>query len=405
MVVLISEKDIIPPPPYLAVEQVDSHAFSGDFESSTVSESPDVDSNGDVISTRRLRSSTAPSLPSHVLLLIVYGTLPMPGEIRRGRRESVEECAVRTTRTLYWMAFCLRCVNRGFYLASMHLLRSTFLVHYAQHIRSPYSSEPFPHSSNGTHGGIRAPVVSSLQTESQVLDLYILHRLHEDVFSADSSLHTARTDVLGDLFDFMQPRGRLADLVRAYGSAASLSSPDVGVEHRVEECGRDASETEPTLHRESAEVVGQTRPLLRSFPSSSTLRSTRQSSAPNDAYHTSVSGLKLKAQLARSSSSLTLAQQFTVPSPPSAHLPSATHEPRTVRVQRVPLSALRVAFSPRRIGLVYAPVSSVSGPRGGPRTIVDLPRARDEPLERCASRLLAGLKAWLDSEGAIASSR
>ena len=95
---------------------------------------------------------------------------------------------------------------------------------------------------------------------------------------------------------------------------------------------------------------------------------------------------------------------------PFRYPPSTPSQPRAQsRKRKILYSCLRVSFSPRRVGLVYTPHPSqhsdaLSGQtessnleRGGtPRTIVDIPRERDEPLERCASRLVSDLKVWID---------
>lgn len=74
----------------------------------------------------------------------------------------------------------------------------------------------------------------------------------------------------------------------------------------------------------------------------------------------------------------------------SSSLPSTSQQSR----RRVPHTALRVSFSPRRIGLLYVPPS----PSGSQhQSVADLPRTGDEPLERAASRLVAALKMWLDA--------
>lgn len=82
-------------------------------------------------------------------------------------------------------------------------------------IRPPYSSDPFPLSSSASSSSVIA--VDSLQRETKVLDLFIALKVHEDVMLDDSSLHLEREDSFKDLFDLMQPRSRLEDLVRDYG--------------------------------------------------------------------------------------------------------------------------------------------------------------------------------------------
>ncbi|KAF8885640.1 hypothetical protein BD779DRAFT_665717 [Infundibulicybe gibba] len=63
--------------------------------------------------------------------------------------------------------------------------------------------------------------------------------------------------------------------------------------------------------------------------------------------------------------------------------------PEAGRPQRaVPFGQLAVSFSPRRVGLVRCV-------RGVKKTIVDVPRARDEKLEMAAKRIIKELKAAL----------
>ncbi|OJA11786.1 hypothetical protein AZE42_07380 [Rhizopogon vesiculosus] len=82
-------------------------------------------------------------------------------------------------------------------------------------IRPPYSSDPFPLSSSASTSSVSA--IDTLQRETKVLDLFIALKVHEDVMVDDSSLHLEREDSFKDLFDLMQPRSRLEDLVRDYG--------------------------------------------------------------------------------------------------------------------------------------------------------------------------------------------
>lgn len=56
-----------------------------------------------------------------------------------------------------------------------------------------------------------------MQRETRVLDLYIALKVREDVWADESELHLEREESFKDLFDLMQPRARLEDLVRAYG--------------------------------------------------------------------------------------------------------------------------------------------------------------------------------------------
>ncbi|KIY44841.1 hypothetical protein FISHEDRAFT_50587 [Fistulina hepatica ATCC 64428] len=146
-------------------------------------------------------------LPPHILLDVVYLTLPqMPGY-----DDSIPE---RQRRVLWWLSSSLRLVNRAFYIACMHILRSAYLPIYLSHIQPPYTTDPFPLSS--TSYSSRASV-QSLQRETQVLDLFIALKVRDDVLADSTSLHLGNDDSFRDIFSLMQPRARLEDLVRKYG--------------------------------------------------------------------------------------------------------------------------------------------------------------------------------------------
>lgn len=144
-------------------------------------------------------------LPPYLLLKIVYMTFPQTPGIDEGKFE-------RQRKTLCWLSTQLRLVNRSFYIACEHVLRSTYLLAYNSMIRPPYSSDPFPFSSSASTSSC-----DTLQRETKILDLFIALKVHEDVMVDDSSLHLEREDSFKDLFDLMQPRSRLEDLVRDYG--------------------------------------------------------------------------------------------------------------------------------------------------------------------------------------------
>lgn len=63
----------------------------------------------------------------------------------------------------------------------------------------------------------QTPPVLSLQRETRVLDLFISLKVREDVWLDDSELHLERDESFRDLFDLMQPKSRMEDLVRVYG--------------------------------------------------------------------------------------------------------------------------------------------------------------------------------------------
>lgn len=215
--VILDEKCMIPPPPYAAAGSVAPPPFPGN----------------------RSHQSLA-TLPPHLLLKIIYTTFPRAP----GKNESQPE---RQRKTLYWLSHQLRLVNNSFYtgnrttyqtdnqnltcpLACMHVLRSTYLPAYTSLIRAPYTSDPFPLSSSTLSP---AGAVETVQHETQVLDLFIALKVREDVMMDDTEFHLEREESFKDLFDLMQPRSRLEDLVRYYGlregvvhtNPPSVSSP------------------------------------------------------------------------------------------------------------------------------------------------------------------------------------
>ena len=105
----------------------------------------------------------------------------------------------------------------------MHVLRSTYLPAYSTLVRAPYTSDPFPLASPtapAPAASTSKPALSpiqSLQRETRVLDLYIALKVREDVWMDESELHLEREESFKDVFDLMQPRARVEDLVRAAG--------------------------------------------------------------------------------------------------------------------------------------------------------------------------------------------
>jgi hypothetical protein len=126
-----------------------------------------------------------------------------------------------------------------------------------------------------------------------VLDLFISLKVREDVYMDDTELHLERGESFKDLFDLMQPKGRLEDLVRQYGL-------------------RDG-------------VV---------------------------------------------------------------YLPDQQPARSSKRPAPLPFASLTVSFSSRKVGLVLSAKATK-------RTIVEVPRARDEKLELAAKRLVKELQATL----------
>ncbi|EJF55907.1 hypothetical protein DICSQDRAFT_113697 [Dichomitus squalens LYAD-421 SS1] len=190
--VILDEKALMlpPPPPYVEAGPVSPPPFP----------------------TQHRPPLTLVTLPPHILLRVVYETFSQ-GRVEKQRK------------VLYWLTLSLRLVNRAMYIACMHVLRSTYLPLYTSLIRSPYTSDPFPHAASGTSSlaSTSASATSSSpadtsQREMRVLDLFIALKVREDVWTDDSELHLEREESFKDLFDLLQPRARLEDLVHHYGA-------------------------------------------------------------------------------------------------------------------------------------------------------------------------------------------
>ncbi|KAH9019524.1 hypothetical protein EDB84DRAFT_1516876, partial [Lactarius hengduanensis] len=96
----------------------------------------------------------------------------------------------------------------------MHVLRSTYLPSYVSLIRPPYTSDPFPLSATPSAAGTSAGLHRSRETA--VLDLFIALKVLDDVWADETELHLGQPEAFRDLFDLMQPRARLEDLLHAY---------------------------------------------------------------------------------------------------------------------------------------------------------------------------------------------
>ncbi|KAI0826498.1 hypothetical protein BC628DRAFT_1319999 [Trametes gibbosa] len=258
------------------------------------------------------------TLPPHLLLRIVYETFP-PGKVQNQRK------------VLYWFTMSLRLVNRALYVACMHVLRSTYLPAYASLIRPPYTSDPFPlslpDSPFASYASSSSPLSSSLlplqsmQRETRILDLYIALKVREDVWTDDSELHLEREESFKDLFDLMQPRARLEDLIRAAGRREGIISV-------MSSSGTTPLVSSPSPKKCSGSSNG------RAEPSGWSRATTRPTIRP------------------------------------------------------LPFHALTVSYSPRSVGVVLLT-------RERKKTIVQVPRSREETLEDSARKLVRELKGWV----------
>ncbi|KIK00072.1 hypothetical protein K443DRAFT_679440 [Laccaria amethystina LaAM-08-1] len=328
---IIDEKVIMfpPPPPYL---------------SSTLTLNPPPPFSPTALPPPK---PTLTSLPPHILLQIVYSSFPQSPGVDQGKLE-------RQRKTLFWLARSLRLVNRAFYIACMHVLRSTYLPLYQSLIRPPYSSDPFPSTSPSPPTSISTPTspLQTIQRETPILDRFIALKVREDVFVDESELHLEREDMFRDLFDLSQPRSRLEDLVRTYGvrqGVITLAPPGQHV----------PSSSSSSSHSSSS-----------SSSKSSTRTTTPTTSTP-------------PTPSPRSPSSF-----FWSFKKPTQPIPQPPTPPK--KIKPLPFSTLSVSFNIRKVGLL------MSSEGGRKRTIVEVQRAgREEPLEVAAKRLVRELRVVL----------
>lgn len=240
----------------------------------------------------------------------------------------------------------------------MHVLRSTYLPAYTALIRAPYTSDPFPlssspfpssstaHTPGAPAPAHRASPITSMQRETAVLDQFIALKVRADVWADDSELHVERGELFKDLFDLMQPRARLEDLVRAYALDAGVVSVAVSGSS-TGGSGNAVVAVSSTADAGCAAACAPSFTLSRAPPYSSS------------------------------------------PSFPLTTLSSPSPSRSTGPARKVPFSALSCAFSPRSAGIIHTS-------RSGKRTIVEVARSRDERLELAARRLVRGLVAWVE---------
>ncbi|KAF8305984.1 hypothetical protein DL93DRAFT_2089117 [Clavulina sp. PMI_390] len=119
----------------------------------------------------------------------------------------------------------------------MYILRSSYLPLYSHQIIRPFTSDPFPSSAPTPSSPSPAvestsavlehdvtPIIST-QRETAVLDLFIVIRARQDMRSDESDLYLDNEDDrYRDMFNFMQPKARLEDLVHKYGIRYNLIS-------------------------------------------------------------------------------------------------------------------------------------------------------------------------------------
>jgi len=220
MVIVVDEK-LPPPPPYSQAPTPTPRLVAGGSNH-----------------RRSLDVATFSDLPPHIMLHVVYSTFPPTPSTQHGRPTPTPAELVQHRQILYWIQMCFRLVNRSTYVACMNVLRSVYLQSYQNFVRPGYSSDPFPLATPPgdvkQDGKTRETPLGTLQRETVVLDMFIAAKVREDVWLDETELHLEREETFKDLFDLNQPRARIEDLVRHYGTlsgsiytapSSSLSSP------------------------------------------------------------------------------------------------------------------------------------------------------------------------------------
>ncbi|KAF6760024.1 hypothetical protein DFP72DRAFT_805818 [Ephemerocybe angulata] len=289
---------------------------------------------------RSLRLST---LPSHILLQIVYNTFPTYPTLDTGL---------------------------SFYIACMNVLRSTYLPAYTSLLRPYYSSDPFPSTV------VPQSLSSSLNTvqrETPVLDLFIALKVREDVCVDDSELHLEREDMFKDIFDHAQPKARLEDLIRICGmkeGVITLAPPGVIV----------YTSTGGSTHSSANETVRASASRKPSLPLPSPVQAPPCPTPSRSSTSRFFSAFKRHPK---------------PPSPPSTVVSLNQRQNRSpqqsTRIRPIPFSLLSISYGTRKVGLQLMSVET-----GSKRTIVEVQRmSRDEQLETTAGRVVGELRALL----------
>ncbi len=281
----------------------------------------------------------------------------------------------------------------------MHILRSTYLPTYDRLVKAPYTSDPFPSSSSE----LSSPsIILKHHRELTTLDRFIALLAHEERLLDTTELHLPCEEAYRDMFDIMQPKSRLEDLVAKEGELRGVIYID---------CPR------PRLAPSSPAPSTMT---LRSNDSSTSLKKSADDEKQPCSSSCSIRSYSAPPALSKRKSFFSFRRSkkpvpiYTPPLPP-----------QPITIEPIPVSALSVAFSPRQVGLVYTPPapppaipatttsipsrssSSSSSAYGGStygslsmsinahiqrkKTLVEITRTRDETLESCAKRLVQAL--------------
>jgi len=284
-------------------------------------------------------------------------------------------------------------------VACMHILRSTYLPAYDSLIRAPYTSDPFSSPANPTSSG-------SVRREIATLDLFIALLAHEDVLLDATSLHLPREEAYKDLFDMVQPRSRLEDLILEEGLRTGLVY--------VGNAPSESSATEPVVAA----------PIAMDLPAVVSVKTENIPPQPSPSpTKTSFNPFSRSSYISLAKSKMR--RTNTPPGTPSPTSPvdtsTASSSPKLKsRLNPLPFESIGVSFSPRSVALIYMPAVSSNGAYHGStfgalsvsitgptaaggfkakKTLVEVVRARDEQLEVSAKRLIQGLEEVMSAGG------
>lgn len=284
----------------------------------------------------------------------------------------------------------------------MHILRATYHPAYESLVLAPYSSNPFPRRDSDNAPPDPASIFSP-HRELATLDTFIALLAYEDMMLDSTELYLTREEAYKDLFDLSQPRSRLEDLVREMGVEDGIIADGACPEPEdIPPCSDQPNPPSPNEYLAPLRATES--------PSSSPRRTSFSFSALKTSLRNRLSSTPPPAPLSSVPEDL-IPRPFPLTPEAAAHVPHSLRKPY---VRPVPFSAVSVAFTPRRVGLVLSSagpssqfggseygtltlsVAGPTGPGGKRKTIVEVNRERNEPLEKCARMLVRLLRSWLE---------
>lgn len=231
----------------------------------------------------------------------------------------------------------------------MYILRSTYLPAYLSLVKPPYTSDLA--AADNPEGSV---LLETGNREIRTLDLFIALLAHEDFMLDSTCLHLPREEAYKDVFDFMQPRSRLEDLIFREGVPMGLVAADDADGDPGPSAQRHPNPPSPTT---SSAPPTPTTPTTPTTPARSSFNPI-----------TVVSAYREKKKMKK------------IP-PPTPFISERPAEP----IKPIPFSALSVSLSPRT-------VKALCTDGRWKKVLVQVDRSKDESLEAIARRLLSKLR-------------